>query len=90
VGERHVRPPLVRSPGNVVIYAGKLNFYVALVGGVLRRGHHNESVEILICGTRNDRSVRYSLGCSTSLMAVSANTYDKLPPAEQQALSSHM
>ncbi|WP_211882923.1 PDDEXK nuclease domain-containing protein [Pseudarthrobacter albicanus] len=67
-------------------YAGKLNFYVALVDDVLRRDHHNETIGILICGTKNDRSVRYSLGRSTSPMAVAAYTYDNLPPAEQQAL----
>jgi predicted nuclease of restriction endonuclease-like (RecB) superfamily len=67
-------------------YAGKLNFYVALVDDVLRREHHNETIGILICGTKNDRSVRYSLGRSTSPMAVAAYTYDKLPAAEQQAL----
>ncbi|TLM83645.1 DUF1016 domain-containing protein [Pseudarthrobacter sp. NamE2] len=67
-------------------FAGKLNFYVALVDDVMRRDFHNETVGILICGTKNDRSVRYSLGRSTSPMAVAAYTYDKLPPAEQQAL----
>lgn len=67
-------------------YAGKLNFYVALVDDVLRRDHHNETIGILICGTKNDRSVRYSLGRSTSPTAVAAYTYDKLPPGEQKAL----
>jgi predicted nuclease of restriction endonuclease-like (RecB) superfamily len=67
-------------------YAGKLNFYVALVDDMLRRDYHNETVGILICGTKNDRSVRYSLGRSTSPMAVAAYTYDKLPAEEQQAL----
>ena len=67
-------------------YAGKLNFYVALVDDMLRREHHNETIGILICGTKNDRSVRYSLGRSTSPMAVAAYTYDKLPAAEQRAL----
>ncbi|MCI9870506.1 PDDEXK nuclease domain-containing protein [Arthrobacter humicola] len=67
-------------------YAGKLNFYVALVDDTLRRGHHNETIGILICGTKNDRSVRYSLGRSTSPMAVATYTYDKLPASEQQAL----
>ncbi|MFF1252732.1 YhcG family protein [Pseudarthrobacter sp. NPDC058329] len=67
-------------------FAGKLNFYVALVDDVLRRDFHNETVGILICGTKNDRSVRYSLGRSTSPMAVAAYTYDRLPPAEQKAL----
>lgn len=59
---------------------------MALVDDVLRRDYHNETVGILICGTKNDRSVRYSLGRSTSPMAVGAYTYDKLPAAEQQAL----
>ncbi|WP_332761020.1 PDDEXK nuclease domain-containing protein [Pseudarthrobacter sp.] len=67
-------------------HAGKLNFYVALVDDVLRRDHHNETIGILICGTKNDRSVRYSLGRSSSPMAVAAYTYDKLPEAEQDAL----
>lgn len=67
-------------------HAGKLNFYVALVDDVLRRDYHNETVGILICGTKNDRSVRYSLGRSSSPMAVAAYTYDKLPEAEQNAL----
>jgi predicted nuclease of restriction endonuclease-like (RecB) superfamily len=67
-------------------FAGKLNFYVALVDDTLRREHHNETIGILICGTKNDRSVRYSLGRSSSPMAVAAYTYDKLPVAEQLAL----
>jgi predicted nuclease of restriction endonuclease-like (RecB) superfamily len=67
-------------------YAGKLNFYVALVDDMLRRGHHIEAIGSLICGTQNDRSVRYSLGRSSSPMAVAAYTYDKLPPSEQKAL----
>ena len=67
-------------------FAGKLNFYVALVDDVMRRDFHNETVGILICGTKNDRSVRYSLGRSTSPMAVAAYTYDKLPADEKKAL----
>lgn len=65
-------------------YAGKLNFYVALIDDMLRREHHDETIGILICGTKNDRSVRYSLGRSTSPMAVAAYTYDKLPADEKQ------
>lgn len=67
-------------------YAGKLNFYVALIDDMLRREHHDETIGILICGTKNDRSVRYSLGRSTSPMAVAAYTYDKLPADEKLAL----
>ncbi|XAS69646.1 hypothetical protein V3C33_05060 [Micrococcaceae bacterium Sec5.7] len=57
-----------------------------MVDDKLRREAHAVTVGILICGTKNDRSVRCSLGRSTSPMAVAAYTYDKLPPAEQQAL----
>lgn len=67
-------------------YAGKLNFYVALVDDVLRRTHHNETIGILICGSKNDRSVRYSLGRSTSPMAVAAYTYEALPADVRQGL----
>jgi hypothetical protein len=66
----------VRLTGYVVVelktgksqpeFAGKLNFYLALVDHVLRRDFHNDTVGILRCGTKNDRSVRYSLGRSTA------------------------
>ncbi|MCU1634340.1 MAG: hypothetical protein JWM61_2992 [Micrococcaceae bacterium] len=67
-------------------YAGKLNFYVALVDDKLRREAHNDTVGILICGSKNDHTVRYALGRSNSPMAVSTYTYENLPAAEQRAL----
>jgi predicted nuclease of restriction endonuclease-like (RecB) superfamily len=65
-------------------YAGKLNFYVALVDDQLRRDFHHETVGILICGSKNDHTVRYSLGRATSPMAVAAYTYDQLPPGDRE------
>jgi hypothetical protein len=80
----------VRSTGYFVIelktgrfqpeYAGKLNFYVALVDDRLRRESHAETVGILICGSKNDHTVRYSLGRTTSPMAVASYTYDAFQP----------
>lgn len=67
-------------------YAGKLQFYVGLVDGKLRREAHSPTVGILICGSRNDHTVRYALNQSNATMAVSTYTYDTLPAAEQQAL----
>lgn len=67
-------------------YAGKLNFYVALVDDRLRRKSHAETVGILICGSKNDHTVRYSLGRTTSPMAVASYTYDALPVAVRQDL----
>lgn len=72
-------------------YAGKLNFYVAVVDDKLRREAHAPTVGILICGSKNEHTVRYTLGRSASLMAVASYTYDELPasdrklvPAEEQ------
>lgn len=67
-------------------YAGKLNFYVALVDDKLKRPAHSPTVGILICGSRNEHSVRYALTRSESPMAVSTYTYEALPAAEKKAL----
>jgi len=67
-------------------HAGKLAFYVSLVDDRLRRDTHAPTVGILICGDRNDHTVRYALGRSGSPMAVSTYTYDSLPPSEKTAL----
>lgn len=67
-------------------YAGKLGFYVSLVDDRIRRPAHAATVGILICGSRNDHTVRYALSGTTTPMAVSTYTYDSLPPAEQSAL----
>jgi predicted nuclease of restriction endonuclease-like (RecB) superfamily len=67
-------------------HAGKLAFYVSLVDDRLRRDAHAPTVGILICGDRNDHTVRYALGRSGSPMAVSTYTYDSLPPSEKNAL----
>jgi predicted nuclease of restriction endonuclease-like (RecB) superfamily len=65
---------------------GKLNFYIALVDDRLRREAHNDTVGILICGSKNDHTVRYSLGRSTSPMAVASYTYDSLPAEARNEL----
>ncbi|WP_427134913.1 PDDEXK nuclease domain-containing protein [Pseudarthrobacter sp. S9] len=67
-------------------YAGKLNFYVALVDDRLRREAHADTVGILICGSKNDHTVRYSLGRATSPMAVASYTCDTLPADVRQDL----
>ena len=67
-------------------YAGKLGFYVALVDDRLKLDTHTPTVGILICGQRNDSTVRYALGRAGSPMAVATYTYDSLPDAEKRAL----
>jgi hypothetical protein len=44
------------------------------------------TIGMVVCGTKNDRSVRDSLIRSTPTLAVAAYTYDKLPASEQKAL----
>ncbi len=67
-------------------YAGKLNFYVAVVDDQLKREAHGQTVGILICGSKNDHSVRYALSRSESPMAVATYTYESLPTDEKKAL----
>jgi predicted nuclease of restriction endonuclease-like (RecB) superfamily len=67
-------------------YAGKLQFYVAVVDDKLRVESHAPTVGILICGSRNEHTVRYALSRAGSPMAVSTYTYESLPPAERSAL----
>jgi predicted nuclease of restriction endonuclease-like (RecB) superfamily len=67
-------------------FAGQLGFYVAVVDDTMRREFHRPTVGILICGSRNEHTVRYALGQAESALAVSTYTYDSLPEAEQKAL----
>lgn len=67
-------------------YAGKLQFYIALVDDKLRRPAHSPTVGILICGSRNDHTARYALSQSITPMVVATHTYETLPASGQQAL----
>ena len=58
---------------------GQLNFYVAAVDGEVRLEHHAPTVGLLLCATRNERTVRYALSRSTSPMAVAGYRYSELP-----------
>lgn len=56
-------------------YAGQLGFYVAVVDDKLRRRQiHAPTVGILLCASRNDSVVRYSLANTTAPMAVANYT----------------
>jgi predicted nuclease of restriction endonuclease-like (RecB) superfamily len=67
-------------------FAGQLGFYVAVVDDKMRRGFHRPTVGILICGSRNEHTVRYALGRTAAPMAVSTYPYETLPAEEQEAL----
>ncbi len=42
-------------------FAGQLNFYVSAVDGILKSEHDNTTIGILICKSKNDTVVEYSL-----------------------------
>jgi YhcG PDDEXK nuclease domain len=69
-------------------FVGQLNFYVAVVDDTLRRAHHAETVGLLLCAARNERTVRYALARSTSPIAVAGYRYTELPATERGALPS--
>jgi predicted nuclease of restriction endonuclease-like (RecB) superfamily len=69
-------------------HLGQLNFYVAAVDGMLRLPHHAATVGILVCGSKNDQTVRYALDASAAPVAVAAYTYDTLPAEEKASLPS--
>jgi predicted nuclease of restriction endonuclease-like (RecB) superfamily len=69
-------------------HVGQLQFYVALVDDRLRREAHAPTVGILVCGSRNDHTVRYALNRAGAPMAVSTFTYATLPAEERAALPS--
>jgi len=63
-------------------YAGKLNFYLAAVDRQLKHSSDNPSIGMIICRTKNDLKVEYSLERSTMPMGVSeyeVNIMDALP-----------
>ncbi|MDQ2850847.1 MAG: PDDEXK nuclease domain-containing protein [Actinomycetota bacterium] len=66
-------------------YVGQLGFYVAVVDDQLRRQQiHAPTVGILLCASRNDSVVRYSLANTTAPMAVA--NYTDQPALDPSAL----
>jgi predicted nuclease of restriction endonuclease-like (RecB) superfamily len=65
---------------------GQLNFYVAVVDDTLRQPHHAETVGLLLCASRNEQTVRYALGRSTSPMAIAGYRFEELPALEKQSM----
>ena len=69
-------------------HLGQLNFYVAAVNDMLRLPRQAPTVGILVCGSRNERTVRYALDGSAQPLTVTSYTYDALPADEQATLPS--
>ncbi|MBG6185418.1 putative nuclease of restriction endonuclease-like (RecB) superfamily [Arthrobacter sp. CAN_A214] len=69
-------------------HLGQLNFYVSVVKDKIRLPRQRPPVGILVCGAKNEHTVRYALDGAAQPLAVASYTYDALPEAEQDALPS--
>ncbi|WP_343320531.1 PDDEXK nuclease domain-containing protein (plasmid) [Arthrobacter sp. TMP15] len=69
-------------------HLGQLNFYVAAVNDILKLPRQTPTVGILVCGSKNERTVRYALDGSTQPLTVTSYTYEALPADEQATLPS--
>jgi len=69
-------------------HLGQLNFYVAAVNDMLRLPRQAATVGILVCGSRNERTVRYALDGSAQPLKVTSYTNEALPADEQATLPS--
>jgi predicted nuclease of restriction endonuclease-like (RecB) superfamily len=69
-------------------YAGKLNFYLAAVDDLLRHPDDQPSIGLLLCKTKNQVVVEYSLKNLAAPMGVSAYELAGLPEAIRTALPS--
>lgn len=55
---------------------------------MLRLPRQAPTVGILVCGSRNERTVRYALDGSAQPLTVTSYTYETLPADEQATLPS--
>jgi len=63
-------------------FAGKLNFYVSAVDGILKSGPDNATIGILICKSKNDTVVEYTLKDVLKPIGVSEYVITKNLPDE--------
>lgn len=60
--------------------AGKLNFYLSVVDGEIKRSDDNPTIGILLCGSKNGLTAEYSLqGISKPMGVTSYEITEKLP-----------
>lgn len=65
-------------------YAGKLNFYLSAVDGILKKEKDNPSIGLLLCKSKNNIIAEYALKDMTKPIGVSEYTITRLLPKELQ------
>ena len=63
-------------------FAGKLNFYLSAVDGILKRDEDNPSIGLLLCKSKNNLVAEYALKDMSKPMGVSEYTITKSLPEE--------
>lgn len=70
-------------------YAGKLNFYIAVVDDLLKKEHHAPTIGLLLCEDKNRMVAEYALSKSDSPMGISEYQLSKkIPKALRGTLPS--
>ena len=69
-------------------HLGQLSFYVSVVNDKIGLARQRPAVGILVCGSKNEHTLRYALDGAAQPLAVASYTYEALPEEEQQALPS--
>jgi len=65
-------------------YAGKLNFYVNVINGELKKEHHNPTIGVLLCKTPNETVIEYSIKNIDSAIGISEYKVSSELPKELQ------
>lgn len=63
-------------------YAGKINFYLALLDDKVRLDSENSSIGIIICKDKSKTIVEYALKNATKPIGVATYTLTKTPPKD--------
>lgn len=61
-------------------YTGKLGYYMVAVNEQLKKAVDNPTIGLLICGTKDNVEVQYSLKSSSQPIGISEYTFSKFVP----------
>ena len=69
-------------------YTGKLNFYLSVVDDMLKLDHHNPTVGMLLCETKNEVIAQYAVDGMTKPMGISEFELSKMLTQKLKGLDS--
>jgi len=70
-------------------FAGKLNFYVNVINGEVKKAHHNPTIGVLLCKTPNETVIEYSIKNMNTAIGISQyEMATELPKELQNAMPS--